>query len=94
MAPGRCIVPGHGGGVGPAVVRQPLDGLWQFADQPEAALDAFDYQVADTRAVDAARGRQPGDRLAVAAVQYEDDAHLLAVVAADLEPVRAPPLSG
>src|SRR6185437_11635503 len=81
---------GFSGGIGRAVVRQPLDRLGQFADQPEAALDAFDHQVANVGAVDAAGCRHPGDRLAVAAVQREGDAHLLAVVAADLEPVRAP----
>jgi hypothetical protein len=32
----------------------------------------------------------PGDRLTVAAVECESDPHFLAVVAADLEPVRAP----
>src|SRR3954464_14534055 len=78
------------GGVGRAVVREPLDRLGQFVDKPEAALDAFDHQVADVGAVDAAGRRHPGDRLAVAAIQREGDAHLLAVVAADLEPVRAP----
>src|ERR1051325_6766946 len=79
------------GGVGRAVVRQPLNRLRQFVDKPEAALDALDHQVADIGAVDAAAGsRPPGDRLAVAAVEGEGDAHLLAVVAADLEPVRAP----
>src|SRR4051812_25684511 len=78
------------GGVGRAVVREPLDRLGQFVDKPEPALDAFDHQVADVGAVDAAGRRPPGDRLAVAAIQREGDAHLLAVVAADLEPVRAP----
>src|SRR5262249_23434560 len=78
------------GDVGRAVVRQPFDRLGQFVDQPEAALDAFDHQIADVGAANAAGGRHPGDRLAVAAVQCEGDAHLLAIVAAYLEPVRAP----
>src|SRR5215471_489331 len=78
------------GGVRRAVIRQPFNRLGQFVDQAEAALDAFDHQVANVGAVDAAGRCHPGDRLAVAAVEREGDPHLLAVVAADFEPVRAP----
>src|SRR5580704_12740816 len=78
------------GGVRRTVIRQPFDWLGQFADQPKAALDALDHQVADIRAVDAAGRRHPGDRLAVAAVEREGNPHLLAVIAADFKPVRAP----
>jgi hypothetical protein len=76
--------------VGRAVVRQPLDRRRQAIHQPEAALDALDHQVADVAAVDAAGRRHPEDRLAIAAVEREGDAHPLAVVAADLKPVGAP----
>src|ERR1700733_251557 len=78
------------GGVRRTVVRQPFDWLGQFTDQPKAALDALDHQVADVRAVDAVGRRHPGDRLAVAAVEREGYPHLLAVIAADFKPVRAP----
>src|SRR5262249_60223976 len=75
---------------GRAVLRRPCGRLGHFVSQPEAALDACDHQIADVGAAKAAGGRHPGDRLAVAAVQCEGDAHLLAIVAAYLEPVRAP----
>src|SRR5207248_8830132 len=61
-----------------------------LVDQPKAAVGSFDHQVADIGAGDAPGGSHRKDRLAVAAVQGEGNAHPLAVVAADLEPVRAP----
>ena len=61
-----------------------------LVDRPEAALDHLDHQVANIGAVDAAGGANSGDRLAVAAIEREGDAHLFAIVAADLEPIRAP----
>jgi hypothetical protein len=92
MAPGRYREPGHASRRQCRASRCPtaIGSAWQFVDQPEAALDALDHQIANVGTVDAAGGRHPGDRLAVAAVEREGDAHLLAIVAADLEPVRAP----
>ena len=70
----------------------------QFVDQPEAALDAFDHQVADIGAVDAASGCHPGQEIAsrsqCSPVQRKGSAYFLAVVAPNLEPVRAPPRIG
>src|SRR5262249_30329494 len=66
----------------------------QSVHQPEAPLRALHHQVADVAAANAAGGRHPGDRLAVAAVDRERDAHPLAVVAADLEAVRHQRASG
>jgi hypothetical protein len=57
---------------------------------PNRGFHALDHQVADVATIDAAGGRHPGDRLAVAAIQGKGDAYPLAVVAADLKAVRAP----
>lgn len=76
--------------VGRAVVRQPLNRQRQPAPQPEPTLDALDHQVADvalsmppvvaTHEI-ASRCQQS---------RAEGDAHPLAIVAADFEPVGTP----
>ena len=86
--PGQC--PCVGCCIGRAVVRQPLDRRWKSIHQAEAAFDAFHHQIADVAAVNAACGGHPGDRLAVTAVEGKNDAHPLAIIATDLEPIRAP----
>ena len=69
---------------------QPFDRHRQSVHRTKTALDAFDHQVADIAAVDAGARGDPGeDRLAVAAVERERNAHPLGVIAADLEPIRA-----
>jgi hypothetical protein len=58
-------------------------------------LDAFDdHQVADIRAADADCSRQLGDRLVLAAVQCDGDAHLFAVVDRQHLAGGAPPSLG
>src|SRR5690606_12964708 len=54
------------------------------------AFDGGDDEVAHVFALDAYGRSDVGNGFAVAAVEGEGDAHFLAVVAADLEPVRAP----
>ncbi len=81
-------------GIGRAVVGQPLNRYWQSVHQPEAALDALDQEIVDVAAVDAAGRRHLRDRLAVAAVEGKGDAHPLAIIATDLEPVRTPAAIG
>jgi hypothetical protein len=75
-------------GIGRAVVRQPLDRPGQLSHQDKAAFDTLDHQVADSAAVDATQGSNPGDCLTITAVESEGDA--LAIVAVDLEAVGAP----
>ncbi len=57
----------------------------------EAALDGGDYQIADHLTGDTGlRDRRPGDDLAVAGIQYDEDTDLLAISGMDLQMVRAP----
>jgi hypothetical protein len=82
------------GGVGGAVVGEPLDGLWG-ADGVEPALDAVQHHVPDHLPGDAAAGGgDPGHDLAVMGVDGEGDANHLAVPAGDLEAVGSPALIG
>ena len=87
-------VAGEGSGVArdiaAAVVAQPLDRLGQAVHRSEAVLDGGDHQVPDVLGADAAGRRHVPHRLAVAAVEREGDADLLAIVARDLQPIRAP----
>ncbi|ESY87215.1 hypothetical protein X738_32920 [Mesorhizobium sp. LNHC209A00] len=73
-----------------AVVAQPLDRVGQPVDMAEAAFDGGDDEVGHVFALDALGGGDMGDGLAVAAVERESDAHLLAIVAAHLEAVGTP----
>jgi len=75
------------GNVGAAVVRQPFDGLWHLG-RAEAALEGGDHEVAHHLAGDAGlcHGR-PGNDLAVAGIQDEENAHDFAVPGMDLQMV-------
>lgn len=53
-------------------------------------LDGGDHQVLHIFGGDAASRRHMPHRFAVTAVEREGDAHLLAIVAGDLQPVGAP----
>jgi len=53
-------------------------------------LDGSDHQVLHVLGGDAAGCRDMPHRFAIAAVEREGDADLLAIVAGDLQPVRAP----
>lgn len=80
-------VPGDEAG---AVVGEPFDGLGQHVNAAEAVLDGGDDEILHVLALDALRGGDMGDGLAVAAVEGEGDPDfLLVVVAADLEAVGA-----
>ncbi|OBQ86468.1 hypothetical protein A9K71_17270 [Mesorhizobium sp. WSM3873] len=78
------------GDVAGAVVAQPLDRFGQPVDLAEVAFDGGDDEIAHVFALDALGGGDMGDGLAVAAVEREGDANLLAVVAADLKAVGTP----
>jgi hypothetical protein len=80
---------GVAGGVAATVVGEPLDRPGQAVHGPVALLDGGHHQVLDVLGGDAASGRHMPHRLAIAAVDRERDAHLLAVVAHDLERVGA-----
>lgn len=78
------------GNEGGTVVRKPLD--WSGRRGPaEAGLHGLRDEVANIAAVQGSVGRDPSDGLPVAAVEAERDVHLLAVPAAKLKSVRAPP---
>jgi len=78
------------GGVAAAVIRQPFDGGRQPVHAAEAVLDGGGHQIAHILGGYASSGGNEAHGLAIAAVEREGDAHLLAVVAADLEAVGAP----
>jgi hypothetical protein len=71
------------------IVREPFRNR-QTVDQVEAVLDSLQHEVADVVTRDAARRGREAHGLSVTAVEGEGDLHLLAIVAADLEAVRAP----
>jgi hypothetical protein len=80
-------VGGLAGGVGGAVVREPLDRV-RGAERLEAPFDAVQHHVADHLAGDAAAGgADPGHDLAVMGVDGEGNADHLAVPAWDLEAI-------
>ena len=82
-------IDGLRGGIGGAVVGEPLDGQ-RGADGIEAALDAIQHHVADHLAGDAAAGcGDPGDDLAVMGVDGEGDADDLAIPAGISRPSEA-----
>lgn len=81
--------PGLFGGIGRAVIVQPLHRRRrQLAT--EALLDSFQHHVADIVATVAMRAGHPADGLAVTAVQGEGHAQLVAILAAELEAIRTP----
>ena len=77
-------------GVAAANVAEPLDRLREAVHRSEAVLDGGDHQVLDVLGGDAARRRHMPHCLAITAVERERGAHLLAIVAADLEGVGTP----
>ncbi len=82
------------GGVGGAVVGEPLDRL-RGADGVEAALDAVEHHVTDHLAGDAAAGGgDPGDDLAVMGVDGKGAADGLAVPAGSFKAIGGPALIG
>jgi hypothetical protein len=58
----------------PNLIRLSFDRRLRLIGQPEAALDAVDYEVAHVAAIEPAGGRHPGDRFAIAAIEGEGDA--------------------
>lgn len=87
-------VRGFGGGIGGAIIGEPLD--WKRgAERVEPALDAVEHHVADHLAGNtAAMGRDPGDDFAVMGVDGEGDAHHLAIPAWYLKTIGRPALVG
>src|SRR5687768_3506235 len=78
------------GDVARAVVGEPFDGLWQTGHRPEPVFDRRNHQVLHVLTLDPlGRGHMP-QHLPIAAIQRKSHSHLLAIVTADLEPVRAP----
>src|SRR5512132_873845 len=82
--------PGLVGGVARPVVGEPFDGLGQLVHAPKAMLDGGDHEIADIFALDALGGGDMAHGFTVTAVEREGDTDLLAIIAADLEAVRAP----
>src|SRR6516225_2300268 len=71
------------------VIGQPLHRI-RRAERAETLLDAADHHVADHLAGDAGGRRNPGDRLAVVAVEGERDTHGVAVPAGEFQRIGAP----
>jgi hypothetical protein len=72
------------------IVGQAFDGDRQTIDQPEAVLDRGQHEVAHVVTRDAARCGKEAHGFTITAVESESDPDLFAVVAADLEAIRAP----
>src|SRR5690606_24224884 len=81
---------GVAGDVTRAVITQPFDGLRQPIDEAEAVLDGGDHEIAHILSLDTLRGGDMAHGFAVATVEGEGDAHLVAVIAAYLEAVGTP----
>ena len=77
-------------GVAAPIIGEPFDLAGHMIYLTEAVLDGGDHEVTHVLGCDAACGRNVAHGFAVAAVEREGDAHLLAIVAADLQAVRAP----
>src|SRR5438477_7845684 len=75
--------------VAAAIVREPLDWVWQAASA-ETSLDALEHQIPDHLPADPARAGAPGHNLSVASVQRKSHADHLTVPAGDLKPIRGP----
>jgi hypothetical protein len=70
-------ISGPGGGIGGAIISQPLDAM-RGAERVEPALDAVKHHVTDHLARNAAAmGRDPGDDFAVMGVDRKGDAELI-----------------
>lgn len=78
-------------GVAAAVIGQPFDCARHAVHLAEAVLDGGDHEVAHVLGGDTAGCRDVAHRFPITAIEREGDAHLFTVVAADLEPVGAPP---
>ena len=81
------------GGISGAVVRQPLNGMW-CPQGVEPSFDAGQHEVAHHFTADAAGAGLPGDDFSVAGVDGEDEAHDLAIPAADFQAVGRPAVIG
>ena len=77
--------------VGGAVVAEPLDPVREMIHQAEPGLDALRHQVTNHLSRDSRRRGDVADDLAIVAVHAERYPNPLAVPAADLEHVGAPP---
>lgn len=82
--------PGIASLVARAIINQPFDHPGQAIDRTEAGFDRYRHEVANILAFDTLGRGDEAVRLAVAAVECEGDADLLAIVAAELEAVRTP----
>ncbi|WP_235513002.1 MULTISPECIES: hypothetical protein [unclassified Sphingomonas] len=82
--------PGIASGIKAAVVGESLDRPCEALHEFEAMVDGGDHQVADIFGSDAAGVSNVLRGLPVAAFKCKDDAYLLAVVASNLQRVRAP----
>jgi hypothetical protein len=88
-------ISGLSGGIGGAIISQPLDGK-RGAERVEPALHAVEHHVADHLTGNAAAmGRDPGDDFAVMGVDREGDAKHLAVPIRYLKAIgRQAPIGG
>ena len=77
--------------VGRVVVAEPLDPVKETIYQAEPDLDPLRHQVTDHLPRDSRRGGDVTDDLTIVAIHSEGHPHPLAVPAADLEHVGAPP---
>ena len=81
---------GLSSGVAASVVGQPLDRARQMVDPPKAMLDGRDHEVAHVFARDPAGRGHKAHGFPIAAVEGKGNPHPLAVIAADLQAIRAP----
>src|SRR5690606_7004002 len=69
-----------------------LDLLWRLIDIAEPMLQCRQHHIAHYIAAVSGRGRRPAHGFTVAAVQGKGHPQRAAIIAAELEPVRAPAL--
>jgi hypothetical protein len=72
-----------------AVIREPFDRMRQSAIG-KSTLNAFEHQISDHLAGDAAGRRDPRHHIPIAGIESEGDANAPAVPAGDLKAVRRP----
>src|SRR5262249_33445910 len=82
---------GVAGDVSAAVLRKPFDRAGQAFARAKRVLDGSHHQVAHVLASDAAGSGQEAHGFPITAVERKRNPHPLAVVAADLKAVGAPP---
>ncbi len=82
-----CRLPGD---IGAAIIREPFQPVRDL-EGLEAAFDSGDHQITDHLARDAGIGdSRPGDDLAIAGVDDENDPHHLSIAGMDLQMIGAP----